>query len=150
MRKTDVARILRKKYDAYCEQVVGIIKALPSECRQSGDDSPLENVWEEFKCQVQGEEAWMFDAYVETIKAICHQVATSLADHELELLWLDSEAYFDHDDGAPLPHRDQLIEGVEAELYQRVFNRAEDEELAADSDEDPGEDEEPEEVLGPE
>jgi hypothetical protein len=56
----------------------------------------------------------------------------SLPHHELQLLWLDTEGYFDHDDDDGPPHRDELIISVECELYKRVFNCAADEDLRKD------------------
>lgn len=85
MRKSEVRTVLRKKFEAYRNDVIAKIKALPTECRQSGGDFLLEDVWEEFKYQVQGEESSLFDAYVETIEAICRQVLERLPTHELEL-----------------------------------------------------------------
>jgi hypothetical protein len=115
MRKPEVRAVLKQKYEFYRDQVIAKVRALGPECRQSGDDSLFEDVWEEFKYQVQREESGVFEAY-----------------HELQLLWLDTEGYFDHggDDGPP--HRNELITGVERELYQRVVNCTADEDLRKD------------------
>ena len=131
MRKQDVCAVLRYKYEFYRDQVIAKIRELGPECRQSGDDSPLKDVWEEFKDQVQQEESVVFDAYVETIEAICHGLVVSLPQHELQLLWLDTGGYFDRDDDRIQPHADEIIEGVERELYQRVVSCAADEGLSA-------------------
>src|SRR5437879_6817783 len=124
MRKQEVRAVLRQKYEFYRDEVIEKIRGLGPECRQSGDDSPLKDVWEEFKYQVQREESGAFEAYVETIKAICHSLVESFPQHELQLLWLDADGYFDHDDDRDPPHRDELIDSVERELYRRVVNRA--------------------------
>ena len=79
MRKDEVRKILQKKYSAYRDEVVGIIQSLPPESRQSGDDSGLDDVWEEFKFQVQREESVTFGLYVETIEAFCKDVTKKLS-----------------------------------------------------------------------
>ena len=135
MRKDEVRRILQKKYSAYRDEVVAIIKSLPPESRQSGDDSGLEDVWEEFKFQVQHEESGMFGIYAETIESLCADLVRKMPAHEQDLLWLDCDGYFDHDDNKRLPDRGELIEGVANELYGKVVELANDEELKFDPDE---------------
>src|ERR1700690_3274666 len=124
MREQEVRTALRHKYEFYRDVVIAEIRGLGPECRQSGDDSPLEDVWEEFKYQVQQQESVVFDAYVETIEALCHSLVAWLPQHELQLLGLDTGGYFDSDDDRSPPHADQIIESVERELYQQVANRA--------------------------
>jgi len=136
MRKDEIRKIVRKKYTAYRDQVVARIKELPPECCLSGDDSGLEDVWEEFKCQVQREESYAFDAYVSTIEALCEDVLGKLPDHELELLWIDCDGYFDHDEDDGPPDHGEMVEGVARELYQKVTELASDEELKFDPDEE--------------
>ena len=46
-------RIVEDLYKRLVGQVIADIKALPENCRQSGDDSGLNDVWEEFKNQLQ-------------------------------------------------------------------------------------------------
>ncbi len=135
MKNGEVREILHKKYKAYRDQVVVNTKALPADCRTSGDDSGLEDVWEEFKSQVQWQESLAFEAYVETIQAVCRTILKSLPDHELEFLWLRCDMYFDQDDDAGLPVRAELIDGVVEELYKLVLELAADEDLKADPEE---------------
>lgn len=136
MRKAEVRNILEKKYAAYRDEVVRIIKALPPDCRQSGDDLGLEDVWEEFKFQVQREESFTFDLYVETIESLCRDLVKTLPDHERQLLWFDSEGYFDADEDAAPPRGDELIDGLAQELYRRVLELASNEKLTFDPDEE--------------
>ena len=70
-RLTHVRRIVDAMYHGLVMQVIADIQALPDHCRQSGDDSHLKNVWEEFKYQIQREQSVMFDLYVHTIQSIC-------------------------------------------------------------------------------
>jgi hypothetical protein len=73
---------------------------------------------------------------LETIEAFCKDVTKKLPDHELELLWLDSATYFDHDDDHGPAARDELIAGVAQEIYGKVLEMANDEELKFDPDEE--------------
>src|SRR5260370_10153419 len=132
MRKPGVRAVLKQKYEFYRDQVIAKVRELGPECRQSADDSLFEDVWEELKYQVQREASGVFEAYVETIEAICHSLIESLPHHELQLLWLDTEGYFDHDDDNGPPRSGELITSVECELYQRVVNCAADEDLIKD------------------
>jgi len=52
MKGHEVRRIIHAKYDDYCDHIVKMVQALPGDCRQSGDDSVLTDVREEFKYQV--------------------------------------------------------------------------------------------------
>jgi hypothetical protein len=136
MRKLEVRKILNTKYCAYRDEVIAIVKSLSPESRLSGDDSGLEDVWEEFKYQAQREESFAFDLYVETIESFCKAVIEKLPGHELEFLWLNCDMYFDHDDDSGPPTREELIEGVASELYRTILEVANDEELKFDPDEE--------------
>ena len=57
----------------------------------SGDDSGMENVWEEICVQVQYDEFPMWGAYVETAKALLVGDVEDLPAHEREALWLRSD-----------------------------------------------------------
>ncbi len=133
MKRDEVWRIVQAKYEDYSERVVHMVQDLPADCRQSGNDSVLGDVWEEFKYQVQREESVMFGAYADTITAICQNLVEKLPQHEQDLLWLVSEGYFDwHEkDGPP----DKAADVVN-ELYCRVCSRASDEDLATTPDDE--------------
>lgn len=137
MKRDEIWRIMEAKYEDYCDQVVQIIQELPDDCRQSGDDSVLEDVWEEFKYQVQRDESVMFGAYESTITAICQGVVQKLPQHEQNLLWLVSDGYFKWDE--PDEPFDKT-EDVVSELYRRVCTRAADEDLKRDPDAEAEED----------
>ncbi|MBI3805397.1 MAG: hypothetical protein HY282_16740 [Nitrospirae bacterium] len=135
MKREEVANIINSKYQRYTAEVINLIKALPSNCRQSGDDSGLKNVWEEWKAQIQGEESPLFYAYEETIRGLCRSVIQALPQDEQSLLWLLSDGYFDSDNdsssaGAP------TLDAVEDELYNRIWSIGADEDLLSDQEED--------------
>jgi hypothetical protein len=137
MNRHHIVKIIGAKYNRYTQQVITEIKALPPECRQSGDDSRLNDVWEEFKDQVQNERSVMFRAYEDTIFRICEKLLKGLPQEELHLLWLVSDAYFNsNDDDEVIPVRDQLVYQVAQELFSCVQGIATDEPLESERDAD--------------
>lgn len=57
----------------------------------SGDDAGLKNIWEEFCVQVQGEESFFWEAYVEHVE---HALATALRGVrrlERTAIWLQTD-----------------------------------------------------------
>lgn len=137
MKRHNLVRIIDAKYKRYAQQVIFEIKALPAECRQSGDDSPLKDVWEEFKDQLQNERYVMFGAYEDTISRICDRIVNELPVEERQLLWLVSDAYFNtSNDDDILPVNGQLLADVVEELYRRVCEIAGNEPLESERDED--------------
>lgn len=63
----------------------------------SGDDSGLCNIWEEVCVQMQYEESFFWDTYLETIDSFLQAAVDELAPHELDALWLQTEAGDDWD-----------------------------------------------------
>lgn len=57
----------------------------------SGDDSGMENIWEEICVQVQYDEFPFWDAYVQTAKVLILGTVEDLPAHEREALWLKSD-----------------------------------------------------------
>ncbi len=62
-----------------------------TDCKLSGDDSRLENTWDEICVQVQGDESFAWDAYLDTVKAFLGAEVEKLAAIEREALWLQTE-----------------------------------------------------------
>jgi hypothetical protein len=97
---------------------------------QGGDDSFLQNVWEEFAHQIQEQQSVLFEIYEEMIVSHCAAAARKLSEAELALLWLDSEGYWQNWDDTPVnPDLGKKIEDVTGEVYRRVASRAADQEL---------------------
>jgi len=137
MRRQLVYYLIEGKYRRYASEVIEQIKALGPECRLSGDDSGLADVWEEWKSQMQEEHSIYFDAYEDTILGICRSVVQSLPKDEQSLLWLQSDAYFDWDEDEEDPPSDQeLQDALTQELYARVCQIAADEEISRPTEDD--------------
>lgn len=134
-------RIVEAMYRCLVNQVIADIKALRENCRLSGDDSGLEDVWEEFKSQMQGQHSIYFAAYEHTILGLCLQRLGSLGPERQAILWLWSRAFYDwlEDD---MPASNTIQAGVLDEVYDRVCGTANDEPLAKELDDpEPAEDE---------
>lgn len=129
MREDKVRAVLKAKAEAYTDQVVSAIRSLPQRCRLSENDSILQDVWEEFKFEVQREQSFAFEAYISTIQALCDQLVSGLPRHELSLLWLDSDAYWERDDESVPPSDSDLQRAVSHRVYQWVLERASEEPL---------------------
>src|ERR1700722_13667063 len=128
-----VAGIVEAMYGVLVKQVIAVIKALPDRCRQSGDDSVLKDVWEEFKYQLQREESVFFDAHETTIRDFCGSFVAGLDRERQGLLWLWSEGYCRWTEN-DIPWGDAVQEAVTQEVYDRVRDIANNENLAADPD----------------
>jgi hypothetical protein len=126
MRK-QIELIIEAKYGQMVDEVVAEIRNLPIDHMQSGQDSALNSVWEEFVFQIQGEESVIFSSYEEVIENVCLTSVEKLTDMEVALLWLGSDNYWNRDEA--IAGQAQKREDVVDELYQRIKNRAGDEEL---------------------
>lgn len=134
-RLAQVSRVVVSIYGSLVREAIADVKALPEKCRQSGDDSKLKDVWEEFKYQIQREQSGMFELYEEVILGICARVVANLDRERQQLLWLWSEAYYDWDDEEDVMPCD-VTEPVAREVYERLCSAAENEDLLVDPDEE--------------
>lgn len=58
---------------------------------QSGDDTVLENVWDEMCVQQQFELSFFWSAYVETAKRVINNHVSDLEKHEMLALWFQTD-----------------------------------------------------------
>ena len=77
----DCRRVARKVVRALREMTDGM---------QSGDDSPLRNVWEEFCVQLQSEQSPMWSAYLDTIESIIAGEVEKLDVPRKQAIWLQT------------------------------------------------------------
>ena len=61
----------------------------------SGDDSGLENVWDEICVQVQDQESVVWDAYEDTVRMLIRSDLKHLSALEREAIWLQTDRGFD-------------------------------------------------------
>ncbi len=132
MERPELTPLIGAKFDRYVRRVIRKIKQLPKECMQSGEDSDLRSVWEEWVVQVRGEESFFYEAYEDILRAICREVAEKLPQEERGLLWLWTEGYWNWDEeeyGTEIPYGDPVRNALEDELFSQVCAVADDLEL---------------------
>jgi len=59
---------------------------------QSGDDTPLKNIWDEVCVQVQDDYSVMWDAYEDTILGLIEQQVRKLDNEVIGAIWLHTDA----------------------------------------------------------
>ena len=129
-----VDRLVKARLDELARQTISNFQEIRTDAKLSGDDSPLENVWEEFKYQVQIEGSFYWDAYEETILGICGAYVQELSSFEFRLLWYWTKGYvgWDEDrDEEPPYYRDDLVD----ELFGRIKSIAAYEQLKHEEEE---------------
>ena len=90
--------ILRQIADRQCNRICrATIRNLQklTDCNLSGDDTVLKNTWDEICVQVQSEESYAWDAYVQTINATIAYEVEILPRPEQEAIWLRTPQGFD-------------------------------------------------------
>lgn len=68
-----------------------------TDCKISGDDSELSNLWDEICAQAQYDQFEAWEAYEETGKATLGGLVADLSEHEQRALWLQTELGWDWD-----------------------------------------------------
>ena len=126
------------EYDDCVDIVIKAMRNLPESSRQSGEDSPLEDVWEEFAAQVQGEEGFDMCLYEGLAEDACREVVEALSESNLLMLWQQSDAGIGWIDEDPLPYEEDMRADVFDELYRKVLGAAADYDLPEIEEEDEG------------
>jgi hypothetical protein len=120
----DLRRIIEAKYRISTERVI-------AEYKQLGG-----NAWYQYAEDLQrGESIFLFDECVKLLENACSEEASSLPDHDLELLWFESDHCLHFSESEKASKHD-WIDGVSEELFSRVSSIAANEELDEPEDED--------------
>jgi hypothetical protein len=91
-------KLVKRNADESCERICQkVIKALQGmkEANLSGDDSGLENSWDEICVQVQGEESFSSDAYQDTALQFIHAEVKLIPSMDAQAIWLQTDNGFD-------------------------------------------------------
>ena len=120
--------VLRKFAEEICNRVSNrVIRSLRSNSTTlSGDESTLENAWEEICVQVQFEQSIDWNVYVETIDLETEGEMEQLQEHELAAIWFQTTegedwGFTDGDDRVE-PHIDR--QAVVAVIRDCVLSEA--------------------------
>ena len=109
-----------------CRKVILALQKM-TEGMQSGDDSPLKNIWDEVCAQVQFQKSIFWDLYLDTIRAIIVFEVERLDARRKPAIWLqtregmDWEIDNDDDQQAPRYCDDDITEHI---LCDVVLTRA--------------------------
>jgi hypothetical protein len=92
-------RVARLLADDICRRItkrtIRHLQCIPA--KLSGDDSELQNPWDEICAQVQFEESFFWHVYQQTIADILSAEIGELRQFERDAIWLRTEAGFDWD-----------------------------------------------------
>lgn len=98
------------------------------DCRLAGDDSVLDNTWDEICVQLQEEESFYWDAYDATARALVHAEVAILTESERQAIWLQTENGWrwldqsdDNEDRSQIPADPDDVDG---HVLQQVYERA--------------------------
>lgn len=91
---SDDSRTMLLKADVVTKTVAAL-KSMKGNSLLSGDDSVLTNVWEEVCVQVQGEESFYWDTYLDVIDDLLTGFVEELSPQDRLALWLRTEAGYD-------------------------------------------------------
>jgi hypothetical protein len=90
----DIAHIeslVEEAYSAHAQAVIAGMKSIGREGMQSGEDSPYQDLWEEFAAQIQGQQSVFFSMYESTVGQFCYAQIDKMSPAEFKLLWLFTE-----------------------------------------------------------
>jgi hypothetical protein len=121
--------VVRRISNEMVDQTIKELESLGGDSLLSGDDSGLQSVWEEICVQVQDEESFHWDAYVEVIENILRGQVEDLSSTERITIWLSTETGTDWiddqqdgptgDDTPPVSDAD-IIEELKSNLLSRA------------------------------
>ncbi len=91
---------------------------------QSGEDTPLKNVWDEICVQVQGEESILFSVYLEAARKYIYCEVEKLDECIKKAIWIQTDQYFDWQDNdnkheALIYSEDDIIEYILHHFFLR-------------------------------
>jgi len=95
-------KIIKEIAQDHCRKISGkVIRKFKKmkEGMQSGDDTPLKNIWDEICVQVQGEESVFYDIYQYMIRSSIQYEVENLKDEIKQAIWLQTDRGFEWEYG---------------------------------------------------
>lgn len=87
---------------------------------QSGEDSGLENTWDEICVQLQGEYSFHWDVYEETFFNLVQEKVNKLASHEQLAIWLQTSYGEDEDDLESKYDPSEVCHHIKSIIFQKA------------------------------
>lgn len=84
-----VSELADQMYRRLTRRMISALQRMKN-CLLSGDDSGLENTWDEICAQIQLEAALTWDAYDDTVRRLAASLVERLPSHEREAMWLQT------------------------------------------------------------
>ncbi|WP_080879233.1 hypothetical protein [Nitrospira sp. ND1] len=85
-----IADLARSECETLSRKVIRSLTKM-TDGMQSGDDTPLKNIWDEICVQVQGQESVMWDAYLDTIESLILGELVGLDSATKQAIWLQTD-----------------------------------------------------------
>ena len=89
---------------------------------QSGDDSPLKNVWDDVCVQVQYEETMMWDVYLDTIRSFIEFEEKGYDIEIKQAIWLQTEERIDWAFDNEQDEEKDIAEYCEDDIIEYIIN----------------------------
>lgn len=110
-----------------CQKTISFLQKM-TDGMQSGDDSPLENLWEEVCVQVQYQESMLWDFYTDYMQSIISSQLKKLNAITCYAIWLQTDAgeeflfdYEEHEEsGDPIDALEYLYD--EHDVLNHILN----------------------------
>ncbi len=96
-----IAKVADKACKKICRKTIRYLQGLKDDCLQSGDDTPLENIWDEVCVQIQGEMSNFWECiYLEEIRRVIFWEVADLEEEVKQAIWFQTTSgfYWDEDD----------------------------------------------------
>jgi hypothetical protein len=99
-----------------------------TEGMQSGEDTPLKNIWDEVCVQIQSQYSLFWDAYLDTLFGIIVAEVRNLEDYIMQAIWLQTkEALYWEDSDEEIGNAPYSEEDItEHILHEYVLSKAAD------------------------
>jgi len=89
-----ISNIADRECKNVCTKTISTLQGM-NDGMQSGDDTPLESLWDEICIQVQYRQSVFYDAYLATITTTISQKLTGVDEHLKQAIWLQTDQGWD-------------------------------------------------------
>lgn len=111
-----LARIADKECQRIANKVIRHLQSLKDGCLLSGEDSGLENAWDEICVQVQEEHSFYWDEYLLTIRQAVDGAIMGMSPEIAEAIWMQTDHIDDVEPGYAAPVcTDEIVDYIVAE-----------------------------------